>query len=248
MPAIWPRQERFRAPCTVVSWRAFPVAARRLVAALVMVIGDGPSVATAAVQAQAVDSSRQSIGSALQDFEFRRADQSNSQHWTIVREGSAESSLSIHQPGAKRQARRSPAIYEPLGETNAKRRAQPNFIDGSMPSADVAVRVTSLNDLGRARAFERRPSSFHVVQGPSEEITDVEADGTPNHRQSLKIYGQRTLTGFDCSAPENGQFGVWAEPDDVTRFDQIEISPLTHASNRHNPRGREEQDNDGVDE
>ena len=247
MPAIRLRQERFRAHFTVVSWRAFPVAPRGLVAALA--IGDCASIATATEQARAVDSSRQPIGSALRDFEFRRADESD---WTIVREVSAESSLSIHQVGAEREARPSPAVYKPLWGMNAKSRVRSNLIDGSMPSAGFAVRVTSLNDchLVRASAFEHRPSLLHVVHGLSEEIADVEADVTPNHWQGFKIPldGQRTLTGFNHSTPENGQFGVWAEPDDVTRFNQIEISLLTYASNRHNLRGREEQDNDGVAE
>ena len=112
----------------------------------------------------------------------------------------------------------------------------------------------------RASAFEQRLSFLHVVDGTSEEIANVDADITLNHRQSLEVVvdgnsfkisldGKWVLTAFDHSKPTNGQFGIWAERDDVTRFNQIEISSLTYGSNQDDLRGRrEEQDDDGVDE
>jgi len=35
------------------------------------------------------------------------------------------------------------------------------------------------------------------------------------------------LTAFDYGKLVDGRFGIWTERDDVTRFDQIEIAPLT---------------------
>jgi hypothetical protein len=112
-----------------------------------------------------------------------------------------------------------------------------------MPSAGIAVRVTSPNDyyLVRASAFEQRLSLIHVVDGGSEEIADVDADIRPNHWQSLEVVAngnsfkislddQWVLTAFEYSKPINGQFGIWAERDDVTRFNQIEISSVTYTS------------------
>jgi len=223
-------------------------------------IGVFASPVSAITQSQTVDLSRQPIGSAPQDFEFWRAGEPDPNHWTIVRE--ATSSVSIQQSGANRAARPSLAIYKPLSAVNAKISARFKLIDGSMPSAGIAVRVTSPNDyyLVRASAFEQRLSLLHVVDGTSEESADVDADVTPNHWQSLEVVvngnsfkisldGQWVLTAFDYSKPVNGQFGIWAEREDVTGFNQIEISPLTYASNRDDLRGRrEEQDNDGVDE
>jgi hypothetical protein len=243
-------------------WRASATACRHWMAALMVTIGVFASPVSAITQSQTVDLSRQPVGSAPQDFEFWRAGEPDPNHWTIVREAATDNTVSLQQSGESRAAPPSLAIYKPLSAVNAKISARFKLIDGSMPSAGIAVRVTSPNDyyLVRASAFEQRLSLLHVVDGTSEEIADVDADVTPNHWQSLEVVvngnsfkisldGQWVLTGFDYSKPVNGQFGIWAERDDVTRFNQIEISPLTYASNRDDLRGRrEEQDIDGVDE
>jgi hypothetical protein len=259
MPAIsFCFAKRFRR-----DWRASAIACRHwIVAALMVTIGVFVSPVSAIAQSQTVDLSRQPIGSAPQDFEFWRAGEPDPNHWTIVREATTDHSVSIQQSGGSRAARPSLAIYKPLWAVNAKISAQFKLIDGSMPSAGLAVRVTSPNDyyLVRANAFEQRLSLLHVVHGMSEEIADVDADVAPNHWQHVEVVvngnsfkisldGLWVLTAFDYSKPVNGQFGIWAERDDVTRFSQIEISPLTYASSRDDLRGRRgKQDDDGGDE
>jgi hypothetical protein len=243
-------------------WRASATACRHWMAALMVTVGVFASPVSAITQSQTVDLSRQPVGSASQDFELWRAGEPDSNHWTIEREATTENSVSIQQSGANRTAWPSLAIYRPLWAVNAKIGAQFKLIDGSMPSAGIVVRVTSPNDyyLIRASAFEQRLSFLHVVDGTSEEIANVDADITLNHWQSLEVVvdgnsfkisldGKWVLTAFDHSKPTNGQFGIWAERDDVTRFNQIEISSLTYGSNQDDLRGRrEEQDDDGVDE
>lgn len=259
MPAIslclarWIRRE----------WRASAIACHHwIAAALMMTVGVFVSPVSAISKSQTVDLSRQPIGSGPEEFECWRAGEPDPNHWTMVREATTDHSVSIQQSGGSRTARPSLAIYKPLWAVNAKISAEFKLIEGSMPSAGIAVRVTSPNDyyLVRANAFEQRLSLLHVVHGMSEEIADVDADVTPNQWQSLEVVvngnsfkisldGQWVLTGFDYSKPVNGQFGIWAERDDVTLFNQIEISPFTYTSNRDDLRGRrEEQDNDGVDE
>ena len=243
--------------------RALAIACRYwIVAALMVTIGVVTSPASAITQSQTVNLSRQPIGGAPQDFECWRAGEPDPNHWTIVRDAATENSVSIQQSGANRTALPSLAIYKPLWAVNAKISAQFKLIDGSMPSAGIAVRVTSPNDyyLVRVSAFEQRLSLLHVVGGTPEEIAGVDADITQNHWQSLEVVangnsfkisldGQWALTAFDYSKPVNGQIGIWAERDDVTRFNQIEISSLAYASNQDDVRGRrEEQDNGGVDE
>jgi hypothetical protein len=232
-------------PRTRPARRALAAAQRQcLIALLMMAIGVYASPASTTEQPQTLDLSRLPTGSALQDFEFWRAGQPDTNHWTIVGEVSRENSLSIQESGANREARPSLAIYKPLWGMNAKIRARFKLIDGSMPSAGIAVRVTSPNDyyLVRASAFEQRLSFIHVVDGRSEEITDVEADITPNHWQSLEVVAngnsfrislddQWAFTAFDYSKPASGQFGLWVERDDVTRFNQIEILSLTYTGN-----------------
>ena len=218
------------------------VTTRLRFAAAMMSIGFYASPASATEQFQTPDLSSLPIGSALQDFEFWRAGEPDPDHWTIVDRAAAENIPSIQQSGASREARPSLAIYKPVRGMNAKIRAQFKLIDGSMPSAGIAVRVTSPNDyyFVRASAFEQRLSFVHVVDGKSEEIANIDADIRPNHWQSLEVVvngngfkvsldDRWAFTAFDYSKPASGQFGLWAERDDVTRFNQIEILSLTYA-------------------
>ena len=230
-------------PRTRLDRRASAIAqAPWLGAALIMTIGVYPSPAF--TQSQTIDLSRPPIGSELQDFEFWRAGQPDPSHWSIVGEAGTENGFSIQQSGANRAAASSLAIYKQRWAMNGKIRAQFKLMDGSMPSAGLAVRVSSPNDyyLVRASAFEQRLSFIHVVDGRSEEITDVDADIRPNHWQTLEVAfdgnsfkisldDQWAFTAFDYSKPISGQFGIWAERDDVTRFGQIEVSSLTYRGN-----------------
>ena len=134
---------------TRLAWRASAKAKRRwfgVVAALIINIGVYPSPEPAIAQSQPVDLSLQPVGSALQDFEFWRAGEPDENHWSIVREGSKENSPSIQQSGANRAAGPTLAIYKPRWSVNGMIRAQFKLIDGSMPSAGIAVRVSSPND------------------------------------------------------------------------------------------------------
>jgi len=109
-----------------------------------------------------------------------------------------------------------------------------------MPSAGVAIRVTSPDDyyLVRASAYEQRLAFLHVVHGAIEEIAGVDADIAQDHWHTLEVVtrgngftislnDEWVLTAFDYSKLVDGRFGIWTERDDVTRFDQIEIAPLT---------------------
>ena len=211
---------------------------RALVTMLVLSFGVGAAIA-AAPQSLSIDLSHQQIGSPPPDFEFWRAGEADRGHWKVVREARA-GSLSIQQSGADRAARPSLAIYDPVSAVNAKVRARFKLLNGSMPSAGIALRVTSPNDyyLVRASASEQRLSLLHVVHGATEEIAGVDAEIAEGHWQTLEIVArgngfsmwlddQWALTAFDYGEVLEGRFGIWTERDDVTQFDQIEISPLT---------------------
>lgn len=83
----------------------------------------------------------------------------------------------------------------------------------------------------------------------SEEIAGVDADIARNHWQTLEVTAKDNaftiwlddawvLTAFDDSKLVAGQFGIWTERDDVTRFDKVEISPITADYSRFDPQGR----------
>lgn len=143
------------------------------------------------------------------------------------------------------------AVYTPVTARNAKIRTHFKLIDGSTPSAGVALRITSPDDyyLVRASADEQRVSLLHVEHKVSEEVAGVDAYIARDHWQTLEVTARDNefaiwlderwvLTAFDDSKLGDGQFGIWTERDDVTRFNQIEISPLTSNDGRSDLRGR----------
>jgi hypothetical protein len=80
-------------------------------------------------------------------------------------------------------------------------------------------------------------ASRYFMSSASEEIAGVDADIARDHWQILEVTAkdneftiwlddQVVLTVFDDGKLGAGQFGIWTERDDVTRFNQLEISPL----------------------
>ena len=237
MPAINPLfSGRLR-----TDWRRSAEAFHRWAAvALMMVICVVAATDPANAQPQTIDLSGQPIGAPPQDFEFWRAGERDSDHWTVVRDAATDRSASIQRSDANRDLRSSLAVCKTPSAVNAKIRVRFKLIDGSRPSAGIAVRVTDPNDyyLVRVSAFELRLSLLHVVNGTPEEIAGVDADVTQNHWQSLEVVvngysfemsldDRWALTAFDYGKPAGGHLGIWTERDDVTRFNQIEITPLT---------------------
>ena len=138
-----------------------------------------------------------------------------------------------------------------MSALNAKVQMRFKLIDGSMPSAGIVLRVTGADDyyLVRASSYQQRVSLIHVVHGAAEEIAGVNADVSEQHWQTLQVVARDNeftislddrwiLTAFDRRGLTAGQFGVWTERDDTTRFDQIEISPLTSGVEQSDLRAR----------
>jgi hypothetical protein len=247
MPAIKPIL-----PCLLrTEWRSSAEAFRRSAAiALMLAVCAVAATDPAGAQSQTIDLSRQPLGVPPQDFEFWRSDEADLGHWTVIRDAT-DSSVAIQRSDGSRDLRSSLAVCKTLSAVNAKVGVRFKLIDGSMPSAGIAVRVSSPKDyyLVRVSAFELRLSLLHVVNGMPEEIAGADADITQNHWQSLEVVANGNsfkislddrwaLTAFDYGKPVSGHFGIWTERDDVTRFDQIEITPLTHANGDENLRSR----------
>jgi hypothetical protein len=212
---------------------------RAMTPSLMLVIGVGTGFPSSAQSSQ-IDLSHQAIGALPQGFEFWRAGRVDFGHWSVVREGVSVGGVAIQRSGADRTVQAALAVYTPLLTLNARVRTRFKLIDGSVPSAGIALRVTSPDDyyLVRASAFEQRVALLHVVRGESEEIAGVDAEIARDHWQTLEVAArdngftiwlddQWVLTAFDGSKLAGGQFGIWTERDDVTRFSQIEISLLT---------------------
>jgi hypothetical protein len=216
--------------------RSFAEAFHRSAAIALMLAVCAAATDPAGAQSQTIDLSRQPLGVPPQDFEFWRSGEADLGHWTVVRDAT-DSSVAIQRSDGSRDLRSSLAVCKTLVAANAKVRARFKLIDGLMPSAGIAIRVTSPNDyyLVRVSAFELRLSLIHIINDVPEEIVAVEADITQNHWQSLEVVANGNsfkislddrwaLTAFDYGKPAAGHFGIWTERDDVTRFNQIEIT------------------------
>jgi len=124
----------------------------------------------------AIDLTQQPSGSPPKDFQFWRGGKDDPGHWRVVRDPTAAGGVLIKEANPDKTAPSALAIYDPLSMTNATIRVHFKLVDGSMPSAGIALRVTGPDnyDLVRASAFEERLSFIHVVGGASEEIASVD--------------------------------------------------------------------------
>ncbi len=229
-PAIGPAGRRSSA----AAWR-FCISA---IGALFLTLGMATGLSSIA-QGRPIDLSNLETGGQLQQFAFWRSGQIDLGHWAIVSDAASPGGTAIQRSDRDRSAQTALAVYTPLSALSATIRTRFKLVDGSMPSAGIALRVTGPDDyyLVRASSYEQRVSLLHVVHGTAEEVAGVNAEIAEQRWQTLEVTvrdieftisldDRWVLTAFDYSQLMGGQFGVWTERDDVTRFDQIEISPL----------------------
>jgi hypothetical protein len=202
-------------------------------------------------QSQSIGLSRKEIGAPPQKFAFWRAGQHDVVHWVIVDDLAGPGGAAIERSDKDRSVQNALAVYEEVSALNAKIRTHFKLIDGSTPSAGIALRVTAPDDyyLVRASEDEQRISLFRVARGVLEEIAGVDAEIARGHWQTLEVAARDNefaiwlddrwvLTVFDDSKMIAGQVGIWTERDDVTRFNQIEISPLSSDQGLFEPQSR----------
>ena len=216
-------------------------AGRRTMALLILTIAMGLGFSRIA-QCQPIDLSHQAIGALPEEFAFWRAGRIDLGHWAVVGDSASPGGAAIQRSDKDRSVQAALAVYAQLSALNATIRTRFKLIDGSTPSAGVALRVIGPDDyyLVRASGYEQRVSLLHVVRGTAEEIAGVDADVSKEHWQTLDVLVRDSeftislddrwvLTAFDRKSLTVGQFGIWTERDDVTRFDRIEITPLTNS-------------------
>ena len=223
---------------------------RTTIALLILTIGVSAGPFSFA-QSRSADPSRQEIGAPPQQFAFWRAGQADAAHWLVVGDPMGPGGTAIERSDTDRSVHNALAVYTAVSARNARIRTNFRLIAGSVPSAGLALRVTGPDDyyLVRASEDEQRVSLFHVVGEASEEIAGVDADIARDHWQTLEVSAkdnkftiwlddQWVLTAFDDGKLSAGQFGIWTERDDATRFNQVEISPLPTDYERFNLQGR----------
>ncbi|WP_050423317.1 hypothetical protein [Bradyrhizobium tropiciagri] len=229
---------------------ATEVALRAAIAFLAVIMGMSIGPVSPA-ESSAIDLSQQNVGAPPEQFEFWRGRQVDVGHWAIVDDSGASGGTAIQRSDPDRTDQAALAIYAPVSMTNARVRTHFKLINGSTPSAGIALRVTGPDDYYLVRVGEdnQRISLLRVARGVSEEIAGVDADIARNHWQTLEVTandnaftisldGAWVLTVFDDSKLVAGQFGIWTERDDLTRFNQVEISSITADYSRFDPQGR----------
>ena len=198
----------------------------------------------ASARAEAIELTLQKPGAPPPNFEFWRADEVDIGHWSVVRDPTVHDGPAIQESTPDRSDRPSLAVYQLVSAANIRVRARFKLIDGKLPSAGIAVRLTSPQDyyLVRVSAFEGRLSLVHVHDGTAEEVAGVEADIVEDHWQTLEVIADGdgftislddrwVLTAFDRDGVQNGKIALWTEKSDVTQFDQVEISPEEAVTN-----------------
>jgi hypothetical protein len=221
------------------------------IALLTLVSGGLGAAHGSDAQSGDVDLSRREIGAPPPKFLFWRTGHIDVGHWVVVNDPATPDGAAIERSDTDRSVQPALAVYTSLSALNARIQTHFRLLDGSTLSAGVALRIISPQDyyLVRASVEEQRVSLNHVVRGVSQEIAGVDADIVRDHWQTLEVSardtgftifldGQWILTAFDDGSLASGQLGIWTERDDVTRFSQIEISPLKSDHERSDLQGR----------
>jgi len=186
------------------------------------------------------------IGVPPADFEFWRTGQGSVGQWAVVRDATASGGASIEQFGRDQTKGRYPlAIYKPVSAKNVEVSAQFKLVTGPAQSAGLALRLTSASDyyVVRASAFEQRVDLLRVADGKVEPVAGVDAEIAINHWQKLAVIAEDErfaislddnwiLTVFDRSWMRDGHVALWTQDDNVTRFEEIEITPLPEREQR----------------
>jgi hypothetical protein len=226
---------------------ATQIGIRAIIAVLALIVGMSMEPVSLA-QSSIIDLSHRKIGAPPEQFVFWRGGRVDVGHWAVVDDSESRGGTAIERSDADCATQAALAVYKPVTALNAKAGTHFKLIDGSMPSAGIALRVTGPDDyyLVRVGEDDQRISLFRVARGVSEEIAGVDSDIARDHWQTLEatakdnefaiwLNGAWVLTVFDDSKMVAGQFGIWTERDDVTRFNQVEISPIGADYSRFDP-------------
>jgi hypothetical protein len=213
---------------------------------LVLCVGLGLALCAATASgeplATKIDIVRDGIGIPPHDFEFWQTGGGPNGQWAVVRDPTTVAGAAIEQSSMDRKEGRLPlAIYRPNSLKNVAVSTRFKLIQGAMQSAGIAVRVINAGSyyVAVANALEERVDLFRFLNGIRVRITGIEADVQRGHWQTLKLVidenhftvsldGNLLFDAWDNGYLEDGYVALWTEEDNVTRFEEIIITPLTY--------------------
>jgi hypothetical protein len=199
-----------------------------------------PIAAAWAVDDTGVDFAESKLGAPPEDFDFGVTGGGQPGQWMVIRDATAMGGAAVEQSSddpTENQLRF--AIYKPLSLKNLTVRIRLKLIKGTMQTAGIAFRFVDADNyyVASANALEGRVDMFRVLDGKMERIGGTEADVTLHHWQvlglvadgdkfALSLDGAPLFAVSDRTFLADGRIGFWTEEDNVTRFDQLEITAL----------------------
>jgi hypothetical protein len=213
-------------------------ARRAALVALIAVLTCGAVMPIAAIAA--IDITQSGLGSEPAEFEFSRTGPGQLGQWNVVSDPSAEGHVAIeHVSRDFHEDRYQLAIYKPSSVKNVAVAVRFKIVAGTMQSAGVAFRLADERNYYAVTvsALDSRVDLYRVLDGRLERIAGVDADIVADHWQTLAVKAEgdqftvsldaRPLfTTWDRTFLSDGRIALWTEDDNITRFDQIEITPL----------------------
>jgi hypothetical protein len=213
-------------------------ARRAALAASIVVLTFGAVTPIAAIAA--IDITQGGLGSEPAEFEFSRTGPGPLGQWNVVSDPSAVGHVAIeHVSHDFHEDRYQLAIYKPTSVKNVAVAARFKIVGGTMQSAGVALRLADERNYYAVTvsALDSRVDLYRVLDGRLERIAGVDADVVTDHWQTLAVKAEgdqftvsldaRPLfTAWDRTFLSDGRIALWTEDDNITRFDQIEITPL----------------------
>ena len=180
------------------------------------------------------------------NFELLRTGIGELGQWTLVADATAVTGVAIEQFSEYQTENRfSVAVYKPLHLRNLSVRVRIKLIKGTIETAGLAFRVQNSDNyyVAAANTFEKRVDLSRVVNGKMERIAGADADIfidrwhtlaviAENEQFTIALDNKRIFTVSDRTFLTEGRIGLWAEEDNLSRFDQIEIVALHSAEAR----------------
>jgi hypothetical protein len=180
------------------------------------------------------------IGLPPANFELLRTGIGELGKWTVVADATAVAGVAIEQFSEDQTENRfSIAIYKPLHLRNLSVRARIKLIKGTIETAGLAFRIQNSDNyyVVIANAFEKRVDLFRILNGKMERIAGADADIfiqrwhtlaliAENEHFTIVLDNKRVFAASDRTFLTGGRIGLWAEEDNLSRFDQIEIVAL----------------------
>jgi len=180
-------------------------------------------------------------GSAPDGFTIARTGQGAPAQWSVTADPTAPSGRAIEQTSTDRTDYRFPlAIYDGVSTTNVNVTLMFRAVDGRIDqAAGIAVRLQDPDNyyVVRANALEDNVRFYRVVKGRRQQLDGANLKVTSGQWHTLALRadsdrftvtydGRALFTTTDRTFTAAGKVALWTKADSITRFDQIDITPL----------------------